>query len=190
VLRRVVLWKSGYFLDIVLVSAAADGPIDLAWHHRGVLTEPASLQPADPAAYPLLQDVRRLPGPTWQAAWRVQGAGTRMWGRDPRGGQTFAATSPSNPPAERQATLLRRFRGRRACYAAVIEPVNGAGGTVRSVQWQRADLADGGRLEVVVRRASGEQDTWLVGAGPNAGLTVDPEQTTFRYALTNSDVDR
>ncbi|HEX3815570.1 MAG TPA: heparinase II/III family protein [Mycobacteriales bacterium] len=164
-LRRIVLWKPGpdsYFLDVVLVDAAQDVPVDLMWHHRGVLVEPATLRTAEWAApaeaYGFLDDVADLPGPTWQAAWKVDGAGTRMWGRDPDDGRTLIATSPSNPPAERQSTLLRRSRG-RVCYATVIEPVRAGGGAIRSVRWGRASL-DG--AEVTVVHDSGV-DGWQLG---------------------------
>ncbi|MGW0231592.1 hypothetical protein ACWDWO_25075 [Actinopolymorpha singaporensis] len=42
--------------------------------------------------------------------------------RCPGGSRALLATSPSNPPAERQSTLLRRSHGPWVSYAAVVEP--------------------------------------------------------------------
>lgn len=183
-LRRCVLSKPGsYFVDLVLVHAGAEVPVDLLWHHRGRLVEP---QPAFRAAspYPYFEDVCRVPGPTWFMQWEVDGAGTRMWGRDPAGGRTLAATTPSNPPAQRQSTLLRRSSGPAVCFAAVIEPFRERR-LVDSVRWS-GDLLDGG-LTISVDHGAGT-DIWELRTGdPEVAVTG----SHYRYVLADDvDADR
>lgn len=170
-MRRVVLWKAPYFIDVVVVDAVRDQPVDLAWHHRGSLLSPRELELADwkPPAdspYEFLDDVRAVPGARWRLEWEVDGAGTRMWGCDPVGGTTLVATSPSNPPAERQSTLLRRARGSRVCYAAVIEPVRD-GGCVTAVHWSKVspDLW----VALTVELSDGA-DEWRLSTGAEARI--------------------
>ncbi|MET9022999.1 heparinase II/III family protein [Actinopolymorpha sp. NPDC004070] len=215
-IRRCVLWKTapdGYFVDVVLVTTAGEEPVDLAWHHRGALVapDPAALtadvdMPAWPPsgeAYHFLEDVRRLPAEhggtaVWELAWEVDGAGTRMWGLDPDGSAALVATSPSNPPAERQATLLRRSRGPRVSFAAVVEPVDGSvgpdgnAGAVRSVSWRTNELAAGGPLRLDVALAGGV-DRWSVSLGggsttdaapgPVVEQHTDADETTYTCVL-------
>lgn len=206
-IRRCVLWKSaprGYFLDVVLVATAGEEPVDLAWHHRGTLVvpDPADLTgdlgmpdwPPGGEAYQFLEDVRRLPAePGWEVAWEVDGAGTRMWGLDPDGATVLVATSPSNPPAERQATLLRRSCGPRTSYAAVVEPIDGdaGAGVVRAVSWATNELAAGGPLRLDVVLAEDRVDRWSVsfgGRGDGASEAVveqhtDGDVTTYTCVL-------
>lgn len=183
----------GYYVDLVLVEAGGGTSIDLAWHHRGRLAEPERLTPTAPpwaqgsGPYDYLDDTRMLGDPDdreWSARWEVEGAGTRMWGLDPPGGRAVTATSPSNPPSERQATLLRRATGPRVAFATVIEPHRIGGGSIRSVRWRdRGLVVDGGPLEFDVEQRSGH-DRWQVrmAAGPTS-VTVDAG--SYRIALAS-----
>jgi len=196
-LRRLVLCKpgdDGYFVDVMLVSAPQPVPIDLAWHHRGRLVEPvdrltaASWSPPN-ETYGFLRDVHELSGPDdgreWSAAWEVEGAGTRMWARDPSGTTTLVATSPSNPPAEEQTTVLRRAHGRQACFAAVLEPFAGPsahGSAVASVRWGEDGLGAGGALSLWVDRG-GTTDTWRLEPSAATDTTVQVADGTYTCRL-------
>jgi hypothetical protein len=203
-MRRIVVWKAapaGYFLDLVLVDTLADVAVDLAWHHRGELVDPlaSDLPPlvewtAPNETYGFLHDVRRLSGRgtplEWSAAWQVDGAGSRMWARDPAGTTTVVATSPSNPPAERQSTVLRRTNGRAVEFVAVIEPVQGDPLTtagVTTVAWEDGTFRDGG-LRLIVSHATG-RDTWVIepaaaGSALLAGVeTGDDGDVSYRVRL-------
>lgn len=184
-LRRVVIAApAGYYLDLVFVAAPSAVPIDLAWHHRGTLVDPRDLPPAAWAppgeAYEFLQDVRSVPGSPWQLEWRVESAGTRLWGLDPDGTTVLSARSPSNPPAETQATLLRRTHGTSACFATVIEPSAGRG-LIRRVEWGENGLAAGGELAVGIETAAGIEQ-WLI--GPGAATSVE---AGYRVLLDGAD---
>src|SRR5690606_30312315 len=105
--RRCLLWRGTYVLDVVLVGCPEPRTIDLAWHHRGTLAESGGLEPMawEPPneTYALLTDVQRLPGSPWSAHWRLGDVGTKAMGRDPEGTDVLVATAPSNPPALRDA---------------------------------------------------------------------------------------
>jgi len=196
-LRRVVLCKpgdAGYFVDVMLVTAPNDVPIDLAWHHRGRLVEPGGALPATDwsapdQTYGFLHDVRELSGPSggreWSAAWEVEGAGTKMWARDPAGGTALVATSPSNPPAELQSTVLRRSHGRRASFAAVLEPVGGhpgEAGAIAAVRWGDDDLELDGTLSLWVDHADGT-DAWQLRHADSTDTTVSLADGTYTCLL-------
>lgn len=161
VLHRSVLWTADYVVDLVRVQAPHDVPIDLAWHHRGDLLEPDDLEPADwqppDETYAILSDVHRLihQDQEWHARWEVEGVTTRLWAYDPEGTEVITATTPGNPPAEPQSTVLRRAHGRTALFAAVIETSRGPG-RIESVDWQQgSDL-------VVAVRLPDRTDSWAL----------------------------
>ena len=200
-LRRIVLCRpgdpgtpgeGGYFVDLVLVSATEPVPIELAWHHRGRLVDPVdALSPADWSppneTYEFLHDVRELAAAeadrAWSAAWTVEGAGTRMWGRDPVGATALVAISPSNPPAEEQGTLLRRTHGQQACFAAVLQPVaDPTSAPSVAVRWGEDDLDRDGSLSLWVDHARGT-DAWRIRRGDGPQTTVDQTDTTISCVL-------
>lgn len=156
-MRRLLLWRARYFVDVVLVSCPEARQIDLAWHHLGALESPASdvLEPADwtppNATYAHLEDVHRLDASPWSARWRLGAVGTNATGHDPDGTQVLAARAPANPPSERMAFLLRRVHAARAAFVTVLEPCRGDG-DIRSVRWH-------GNGEVLVELAD-HTDVW------------------------------
>jgi hypothetical protein len=202
--RRCVLAKPGtygYYIDLVFVTAETGVTIDLAWHHRGGLVrpEPGALAvagwQAPSEAYGFVDDVRTLEGPPvreWSAQWRVDGAATSMWGFDPPGCHTLSATTPSNPPSERQATLVRRASGPRACFAAVMELHRDDEPLIRNVHWfDHADAeanadadadanagggagadSENGPLEIEIDHAHG-RDHWQLHTSGEPAITVD-----------------
>ena len=176
-LRRSLFWipgEDGYLVDLVHVYAPDNVPIDLAWHHRGRLVSPSPLElsPADSwtapnETYGFLRDVRELSrtsvdGTDWHASWEVEGAGTRIWAHDPADASVVFATSPSNPPAEDQATTLRRTVGRQAVFVSVLQPfrVDDAHRTgITDVQWA-GDL-QANAMTINVQRRNGT-DHWRI----------------------------
>lgn len=173
--RRSLLWRGAYFLDIVLVSCPDVRPIDLAWHHRGTLATPADAEPVawEPPneTYALLADVRRLPSAPWSAHWRLGSVGTRAMGSDPEGADVLVATAPSNPPAERDAFLLRRAHADRAAFVTVVEPCRGDG-AIRAVRWERDS-----RVTVDL---PGRSEVWELDLG---GSVDDPAPLAWEHAV-------
>lgn len=173
-MRRCILWRDGehpYFVDLVLVRCPAPRRIDLIWHHAGELTtshDRPERQPVGDLGYAHLRELRAVPDAEWQATWRLDDVGTAGWLLAPPGGVTYVGRGPSNPAAEERAICVRRAEAAVTCFAAVFEPFMDEP-TVRAARWRDRDLADDGRLSLVVETAAGEEQ-WAIyrSAAPQA----------------------
>jgi hypothetical protein len=145
--RRRILLRPDYFVDVCTVSCPRPRAIEWAYHHCGRLTHvgagatpppvPAALPPAgDHVAYAVPETLRlraALPGrPAVTAAFTTGTAGLHLWLNgiapdDPVGpgdqpSWVLAAEAPDSPAAEPVALLLRRRVGTSATFGAVFVP--------------------------------------------------------------------
>jgi hypothetical protein len=167
-LRRLVLVRPHYVVDLLAVTCPEARSIEWAYHNLGNLLrlEPgASGQPAGrpygaedgPAVPEPLRLRDAVPGDDdVRAAFATGAAGLDLWLRGVPGSSVLAAEAPANPASETMALILWRCRRARALFAAVFHPHRGRP-AVRTVSWSRA----GGvlRCEVHLRGAT---DRWEI----------------------------
>ena len=139
-LRRVILWKDAYFIDVVLVNCSQAHTIDLAWHHTGALSLEGLAAVSvvfEQNGYAHLKNIRSTDATQWHAQWH--NPATAMWAFNPVGTITYATDAPGNPTSDVMSLILRRVVSDRAVFISVIEPF-AATPTITRVEWvQTAD---------------------------------------------------
>ncbi len=137
-MRRVILWKEAYFIDLVGVTCPKKRLIDLAWHHTGTL-EMGGLVPSrimlGKTGYTHLSNIHESYDATWNAVWRtVGGSGSAMWAFNPLHTHTLVTDAPSNPASETLSLILRRVEAESVMFLSVIAPF-AENPVVKGVQW-------------------------------------------------------
>ena len=156
-LRRVILWKDAYFIDVMQVDCPQARTIDCAWHHTGALLMDG-LSDADMSfeqtGYAHLMNLRATEARQWEAVWR--NPNTVMRAYNPVGTRTLVCDAPGNPTSDVMSLILRRIKGESATFISVIEAF-AEEQLITNVEWRRGD--DG--LQVSVTGA-GIADTWHI----------------------------
>ncbi len=159
-IRRGILWRGNYFIDLVRVTCPQTRQIDLAWHHTGLLDMPsltASALQSDQAGYQHLTNIRETSAPEWRALWRTaNGPGTQVWALNPNAALTLTADAPFNPASETMPLVLRRVTGTQALFLSVIEPF-AQQPAIENVTWNQS--ADAVTIHV---QGGGVDDRWRV----------------------------
>ncbi len=162
-LRRVVLARPGYFLDVFVVDASEPRVVDWVWRAAGVL------DPGEPVAslagegYQHLITPRRLT--SQPIVWRAGGATLRLWARPEPGTEVIAARAPGNPPHVEHSLILLRRTCRRTIFASVFATDS----SVATVEWH-----PGPALAATVHTLEGSEPwTIRVGATNSAPAAFD-----------------
>jgi hypothetical protein len=167
-MRRLILFRPSYFVDVFTVASPQPRRIEWAYHNRGELAgfgtpgaafgRSAAPQPSDLPAPLTLRAV--LPGQDdvlasfttgaaslqlWMAGTSTDSIGdddTRTAAAVPSS-WVFAAGAPGNPASETMALILRRCTAPNAVFASVFHPHDTRGGQpdVRAVTWGRREDA-------------------------------------------------
>lgn len=157
-LRRAILWKEPYFVDVMTVTCPQSRLIDLAWHHTGVLSLDGLAGAEvtfDEPGYQHLKNTRSTAVGQWQALWRTpEGPGSIMWAYNPAGTTTLAAGAPANPASEEMSLIIRRVQAQQAVFVSVVEPF-AQNPSLTGVEWSQQD----GGLTVSIS-GSGIADQW------------------------------
>lgn len=170
-MRRCVLWKEGYFVDIVRVICLEARQIDLAWHCAGVLDLSAADLTAlhfDSPGYQHLSNIRELHSDQWRAIWRTEtGAGVQQWALNPADTQTLVADAPFNPASQIMSLVVRRVNAAEAIFVSVVEPF-AVGPVIDQVGWESDDRG-------VALRVSGEglADRWHIHFGEDVAYRLE-----------------
>lgn len=156
-LRRVILWKDTYFIDVVIVNCPKAHQIDLAWHHTGALTFEHEIQSAaafDQTGYAHLKKCRSCDAIQWQAVW--SNPNTAMWASNPANTTTYITDAPGNPTSDVMSLILRRVTDKQAVFFSVIEPFED-NSAIHDIQWGQENGVIGVSVE-------GEHiaDTWTI----------------------------
>lgn len=138
-LRRVILWKDDYFIDVVIVDCPQTRQIDLAWHHTGTLAFEGEAKPETAftqTGYAHLKNIQICKSVAWQASWK--NPNTSIWARNPEGTTTYITDAPGNPTNEEMSLILRRITAQNAVFVSVIEPFQDQG-VIKQVEWENQD---------------------------------------------------
>ncbi|MFN0170595.1 MAG: heparinase II/III family protein, partial [Bryobacteraceae bacterium] len=131
-LRRVILARPGYFLDLFVVDAERQCVADWIWRAAGELDPDGASEPVAPLAgdgYQHLSSPRRLTASP--LVWRAGGAALRIWPRPEPGTECIAARAPGTPPhLEHSLVLLRR-----TCGSTIFASVIATDPAIARVEW-------------------------------------------------------
>jgi len=189
-MRRIILARPDYFLDLFLVDAPQPRRIDWIYHNAGQLQTTLAL-----TAHPALGDEgagyrhiaqpqqSRAAGPC-QFRWQTEAVGLSLWCADAIGTTIITGAVPGNPPTEQFTTLLRRCYGTTATFLTLFHPFR-AKPAITAVEWLGPEFQQSGWLGC--RLMLGDQwEQWLIQQQANSALPLwFTEATTgnqFLYA--------
>ncbi|MDE2925164.1 MAG: heparinase II/III family protein [Acidobacteriota bacterium] len=124
-MRRILLWRDHYFVDLLQVQCPTVRDLDWACQVRGErISEPLDLSPASPltgdGGYAHVRLEGQVPeADNWKLSWRHQGGLLDLFPLEPSG-PMFLGSAPSNPASETLSTCIRRRRAAEATFVAVF----------------------------------------------------------------------
>ncbi len=163
-MRRVILWRDLYFVDVFSVECPTPRQIDWLHHTRGELVTPLRGHPLPgelgDGAYAHVSSVcRSEQSRPVRLRWRLGRAGLDLHLNPHKHEEVYSGIGPANPASEKLSVIIRRQTGTRALFLAVFAPW--AAGTepyVRRVHWRRGRE---GSLELAVDTPQGT-DRWQI----------------------------
>ena len=163
-MRRVILARPDYFVDICLVDCGRPRQIDWIYHNAGDLDTSLALGPADALAgdgYEHLAAVERATTDSDLALnWRTDGVGLQLFTAGASGAEIITASSPGNPPRDRRSVVVNRRHAASAAYLSVFHP-HGAVRRVEGVRWIGRNLLGAGWAACAVD-SDGDRESWSI----------------------------
>jgi hypothetical protein len=170
-LRRTVLLRDSYGLDLFHVHCPVARRIDWIFPCLGTLDDSPATKSADgaliaPCGYEWFEDVRQVVNAgEARLGWRSGPADLALYlpaGDDER----FLAGAPGNPAADAVSVLVRRRIAETTLFVGVIAP--SAAGEVSAVR--RVDWSSASSFDVTVETTTGVDRWWIARDGTGARL--------------------
>lgn len=188
-LRRVILARPAYFIDLFLVEAPQSQRIDWLYHNGGTLHTSVPLT-AYPAIHTEGEGYLHIHGAqqayaagAFTATWHMAEGGMQLWAAGAT--EVITGSVPGNPPTATLATLIQRQQGATAAFLTLFQPFQTTA-TVTSVTWLGNSLWQNGWAGCQVNMG-GQQETWLIQMHANADhpawFTRARPEARFAYAL-------
>jgi hypothetical protein len=165
-MRRVILARPDYFLDIVLVDAGKPSRIDWIYHNAGVAftaltSQPAGSMETEGEGYQhITQAAWASAGEAFCVTWQMERAGVQLFSAGQPGGKILLGRSPGNPPTDLRSVLIHRRQSARTAFLSLFHPY-GATPHITTVEWSGRNLYDQGWAGCVVH-VHGRREQWLV----------------------------
>lgn len=165
-MRRVLLARPDYFLDICTVTCGRARRIDWIYHNMGELRTGFDLSPAvgmadEGEGYEHLAGLRR--GKTDEdlsLSWLVEGGGLALFMAGAAGSELLTATAPGYPPTAERAVVINRRHAAQTTYLSLFHP-HGQAPSVHSVHWHGRQLLETGWAGCTVQTRRG-LEAWLI----------------------------
>ncbi len=190
-MRRVILARPDYFLDLFLVEAPETRRIDWIYRNAGQLQSRLPL-----TAYPVLGDegegYRHIAQPQhsrtdapFQVNWQTGAIGLHLWAAGAIGTTVITGVVPGNPPTDPFTTLLQRRHGATATFLTLFHPFR-VKPAITAVEWLGQDDQQSDWLGC--RVMLGDQgDQWLIqrqlASTPPVLVAEATTGNKFRYFL-------
>ena len=191
-MRRVVLARPDYFLDLFLVDAPQ--PVRSDWIYRNAGTLQTTLPRTTYGGIEQEGDgYRHITGAQQGAAttaftveWQVNEVGLRLFAAGAANAQVITGTVPGNPPSDPYATLMQRRQGTKQAFLTLFHPFHQQP-TITDVTWIGGDFDQNGWLGCQVM-VGGRREHWLLQRQgvpvPPAWFTAVADEEKFLYTLT------
>lgn len=189
-MRRVLLARPEYFLDIFLVDAGQPRRIDWVYHNSGAASMTLTGQPVSPDAegdgYQHIDPAVRATAPDdFTVTWQMAAGGLRLFVAGEGRAEAILGRTPGNPPNEQRSTLIHRRQARATAFLSLFHPYREAP-LVTRVEWSGRSLRDEGWVSCVVHCA-GHQEQWLIrraGVRPTSLPALElVDAARFEYTL-------
>ena len=190
-MRRVVLARPAYFLDLFVVEAPQPHRFDWLYRNVGSLhtTLPLGEYPGiggEGQGYQHIGAAQRAASSgAWQAEWRLPTGGLALFAPAALEGEVLTGATPGNPPTDQAMTLIQRRLGTTALFFTLFHPYAGTP-TISAVEWVAPDLMGAGWVGCQVT-LGGQREQWLVQLRPDRTppdwFSASGVQEKFTYAL-------
>lgn len=188
-MRRIILARPGYFLDIFLVDAARPSQIDWIYHNVGdammtLAGQAASLSSQGEGYQHIEQAVRAPAQVDFAITWQMAAGGLRLFVAGAGEGQAILGRAPGNPPDEQRGVLIHRRQAAATTFLSLFHTYSDAP-QVTQVEWIGRNLWDEGWASCVVHCA-GRREQWLIRRTVDAPfpLAVSGLAVTDRFEYT------
>ncbi len=190
-MRRAVLARGDYFVDIYLVDAGRERRIDWIFRNRGVLAPLGDGVPIVPAVlagdgYEYIEDLSTRPAYGHIVLdWQFGETGVKLFAAEEEETPLYAGPAPGNPAEDMQDLFIRQRNASRTAFISVCHPYRDTP-RVESVAWHGCDLIGAGWAACTVE-GSDWKDLWIIRMGPEAEvpswLGDLPASSRFEYSL-------
>lgn len=190
-MRRVVLARPDYFLDIFTVEAPETHRFDWLCRTVGNLHTalPLGEYPgidAEGQGYQHIDRARRaVSSEDWQAEWRLSTGGLAIFAPAAQDGEVLTGVTPGNPPADQAVTLIQRRFGTTAIFVTLFHPYTDVP-AVSAVEWMADDRSTAGWAGCRVT-LGGQREQWLIQLQPDRTAPewgdASQAEMRFTYAL-------
>ncbi len=190
-MRRAVLARAGYFLDVFLVRCGAERRIDWIYRNAGELAAIPDAHPLGRAAiegegYEHIADVHSLAlDNDVSLTWQLERLGMQIFMDDRSGATLIAGRAPGNPADDRQGLIIRRRVTSQTAFLTIFHPYRNAP-QITSVTWHGRDLLGMGWAACTVGRAK-RRDRWIIRLRQQvkvpSWLAELPADNQFEYIL-------
>ena len=195
-MRRALLARSDYFLDIFWVQCGKIRQIDWIYHNLG--THRTSLTPS---IHPLVQmngyrrdgydNISGLQSSKTDAdfvsTWQVADVTLNLYMAGAPDSEVFLGQAPGNPPSQSWPMLLNRRKTAETVYLSVFHPHQQAS-AVKAVRWMERDLLHAGWAGCVVELTD-HKELWVLRRFPDSPvpdwLTREDVNERFEYCFND-----
>jgi hypothetical protein len=190
-MRRVILARPDYFLDIVLVDAGAHRRVDWIYHNAGMATasltgQPAGSMESEGEGYQhIMQTQRAIASEDFCVTWQMERADLQLFCAGQPGGEIILGQAPGNPPTELRTVLIHRRRAAKTAYLSLFYPY-GAAPHTPVVEWLGRNLYEEGWAGCVVQM-QGRREQWLVALGGATPLSISAPPVDEQFTYTFED---
>ena len=190
-MRRAVLARGDYFVDIFLVDAERERRIDWIFRNRGVLAPLGDGVPIVPAilkgdGYEYIGDLSTRPAYDNIALnWQFGETGVKLFLAEMDGTTLYAGPAPGNPAEDLQDLLIRQRTASRTAFISVCHAYRDNPRIV-SVTWHGSDMIGAGWAACTVEGPN-KKDLWIVRSKSDvkvpSWLGDLPASSRFEYTL-------
>jgi hypothetical protein len=190
-MRRAILARSDYYLDIFLVQADRRRRGDWIFRSRGECNSELPVLAggslgAEGEGYQHVSDVRRaVVDGDFRINWRSGSAGLTLFAAGMPGSEVILGWVPGNPATERQSLLISRRHAAATAYLSVFAAYRQQA-RVTSVRWIGRDLLGAGWAGCVVQLPDA-RESWLIrlqpGIVPASEMELGRLDAEFEYCL-------
>ena len=189
-MRRVILTRPDYFLDLFLVEPDRPRRIDWIYRTAGACETSLDLEPVAIAGegdgYEHLTSVYRANSNSdFVSTWQSDGAGLRCFVPGFSGAEILTGLAPGNPPTDLHTTLIQRRHTRTTAFLSVFHPHTHPP-RITSVDWTGRDLMETGWAGCTVHLPDASEH-WTLRLTPDTVAPPGPENVDghFEYFLKN-----
>ena len=165
-MRRVLLARPDYYLDVFMVECDRTRRIDWIYHNVGAYDASLDLTPlgamdGEGRGYEHVSNARRvMTDDDFMINWQSDGVGLKLFVAGLPANEITTGTVPGNPPTDLHSIIVSRRRAMATAYISIFHPYQQSL-RVTSVEWVSRDLLGTGWTGCIVNLAD-IRELWLI----------------------------